>query len=72
MAAGRSTPADVFDVTTAGAISVDANFVTRKRSAFVMTDTDDRLIANAAIIGDNNQPVNGYNTPAASGTPSAL
>ena len=37
------------------------NFAPRKRSAWVMTD-----------IGDNNYPVNGYNTPAARGTPSAL
>jgi hypothetical protein len=44
----------------------------RSRSAFVMTDTDDRLIASAAIIGDSNKPVSGYNTPAAIGTPSAL
>ena len=72
MAAGRSTLADVLGVTTAGAIPVGVNFVPRKRSALVITDTDDRLIANAAIIGDNNHPVNGYNTPAASGTPSAL
>ena len=29
-------------------------------------------MANAAIIGDSNQPVNGYSNPAASGIPSAL
>ena len=43
-----------------------------KRRAFEMTDTEDRLMASAAIMGDSSQPVNGYKTPAASGTPSAL
>jgi hypothetical protein len=31
----------------------------RNRSALEMTETDDRLIAAAAIIGDNNNPVTG-------------
>lgn len=44
----------------------------RKRSEFVTTLNDDRLMASAAIMGDSNQPVNGYSTPAASGTPNAL
>ena len=42
------------------------------RNALNTTDAELKLIASAAIIGDSNQPVNGYNTPAASGTPSAL
>ena len=42
------------------------------RKAFEMTDTELRLMASAAIIGDSSQPVNGNSTPAASGTPSAL
>ena len=37
-----------------------------------MTDAELRLIASAAIIGDSSHPVSGYNTPAASGTPSEL
>ncbi len=37
-----------------------------------MTDTELRLMASAALIGESSQPVNGYSTPAASGTPSAL
>jgi hypothetical protein len=37
-----------------------------------MTDTDEKLIATAAIRGLSNKPVNGYNTPAATGIPSAL
>ena len=45
---------------------------TRKRSALLMTDTDDRLIAKAAISGLSNQPVTGYRIPAAIGMPSAL
>ena len=34
-------------------------FHVRKRNALVMTDTELRLIASAAIIGDSSQPVNG-------------
>jgi hypothetical protein len=44
----------------------------RKRSALAITQTELKLIASAAIIGDSNQPVNGYSTPAASGMPIAL
>ena len=31
----------------------------RNRSALVITETDDRLIAAAAIIGESNRPVTG-------------
>ena len=44
----------------------------RNRSALPMTETDDRLIARLAMIGDSSKPKAGYSTPAASGTPSAL
>ena len=44
----------------------------RNRKAFVMTETLDRLIAAAAIIGDMSSPVTGYRTPAATGMPKAL
>jgi hypothetical protein len=44
----------------------------RSRSALAMTDTELKLIAAAAIMGDSSRPVNGYNTPAAMGTPAAL
>lgn len=37
-----------------------------------MTDTELKLIAAAAIIGDNNIPKNGNRTPAAIGTPRVL
>ena len=43
-----------------------------KRSAFEITETDERLIARAAMSGLNNHPVGGYSTPAASGIPNAL
>jgi len=43
-----------------------------RRRALPTTDTELRLIAKAAIIGFSNKPVNGYSTPAATGTPSAL
>ena len=42
------------------------------RSALVITEAELKLIAKAAIMGDRSHPVSGYNTPAASGTPSAL
>ena len=48
------------------------NAVVRRRSALVTTDTELRLIANAAIMGDSVTPNHGYSTPAASGIPSAL
>lgn len=44
----------------------------RNRNALLTTDTDDKLIANAATIGDKVIPNNGYNAPAANGTPNAL
>lgn len=37
-----------------------------------MTETELKLIAAAAIIGDSKMPKNGYSTPAATGTPRAL
>ena len=48
------------------------SFVVRNRNALPTTDTDDKLIARLAMIGDSSQPSAGYNTPAARGTPSAL
>lgn len=42
------------------------------RKALPTTDTEDRLIASAAIIGLSNQPKTGYSRPAAIGTPRAL
>jgi len=39
---------------------------------FAITETELKLIASAAIIGDNNIPKKGYNTPAAIGMPSTL
>lgn len=37
-----------------------------------MTETELKLMAKAAIIGDNNIPKIGNNTPAAIGTPRVL
>ena len=48
------------------------NSICRSRSAFEMTDTELNVIAALAIIGLSNNPVNGYSTPAAIGTPSRL
>ncbi len=44
----------------------------RKRKAFAITDTELNVMAALAIIGLNCQPTTVYNTPAATGTPSAL
>ncbi len=54
----------------AGAVGIDIadpgerrsftqRFEPLKRKAFEMTDTEDKLMASAAIIGDSSQPVNG-------------
>jgi len=48
------------------------NVVRRNRSALPTTDTELRLIASAAIIGESSTPNTGYSTPAAIGTPSVL
>ena len=42
------------------------------RNALAITDTELKLIAAAAIIGLSRMPNEGYSTPAAIGTPSAL
>src|SRR5579863_1429145 len=44
----------------------------RNLSAFPITETELRLIAALAIIGDNSHPKMGYSTPAATGIPSVL
>lgn len=44
----------------------------RNLNALPTTDTELRLIARAATIGDNVTPHSGYNAPAANGTPTAL
>ena len=41
-------------------------------SELLMTETELKLMAAAAIIGDSNMPKNGYSTPAAIGTPTVL
>jgi hypothetical protein len=46
--------------------------VFRSRSAFVITDTELKLIAAAAIMGLKSNPENGYRIPAAIGTPIEL
>ena len=50
----------------------DQILVLRKRNALPITDTELKLIAPAAIMGDSNNPKIGYNRPAAIGTPSEL
>ena len=47
-------------------------FALRSRKALAITETLDRLMAAAAMIGESSKPVNGYSTPAAMGIPSVL
>ena len=44
----------------------------RNLSALVITETELKLMATAAIMGDSKIPNIGYKTPAAIGTPSVL
>ncbi len=48
------------------------NFILFNLSEFTITETELKLIATAAIIGDNRIPKKGYKTPAAIGIPSTL
>jgi hypothetical protein len=51
---------------------VPYNFKFLNRNAFAITETELKLIANAAIIGESKRPKKGYKTPAAIGIPSTL
>lgn len=44
----------------------------RNRNAFAITETELKLIAKAAIMGESSIPKNGYRMPAAIGTPNTL
>ena len=48
------------------------SFKRRNRNAFTITETELKLIAKAAIIGESKIPKYGYKTPAAIGTPKTL
>ena len=48
------------------------SFTRFNRSAFITTDTELKLMAAAAMIGESSRPKNGYSTPAAIGMPSTL
>ena len=48
------------------------SLITRRRSAFTITLTEDSDMAAAAKMGDSSIPKNGYKTPAAIGTPAEL
>ncbi|SPF41416.1 conserved hypothetical protein [Candidatus Sulfotelmatobacter kueseliae] len=48
------------------------SFTLRNRSALVITETELKLMAAAAKMGLKSNPKNGYSTPAAIGTPTAL
>ena len=44
----------------------------RNRNEFIITETELKLIAAAAIIGESNIPKTGYSTPAATEIPNTL
>ena len=48
------------------------NFTFLNLSELPITETELKLMAAAAIMGDNSIPKKGYNTPAAMGTPAVL
>ncbi len=48
------------------------SFTLLSRSELLITDTELKLIAAAAMMGESRIPKNGYNTPAAIGTPTVL
>jgi hypothetical protein len=52
--------------------SLSHNSSLLNRNALAMTETELKVIAALAIIGLSNNPVTGYNTPAATGIPMTL
>ena len=48
------------------------SFSKRSFKEFAITDTEEKLMAAAAIIGDKRIPKAGYKTPAANGIPTVL
>ena len=52
--------------------NLNYNLLFRNRSAFPITETELKLIAKAASIGESKIPKIGDKTPAAIGTPNAL
>ncbi len=55
-----------------GKKSASYSVIFRSLRELLITDTELKLIAAAAIIGDSNKPNTGYNIPAAIGTPTEL
>ncbi|PWJ15832.1 hypothetical protein SAMN05421539_11052 [Jannaschia seohaensis] len=53
-------------------LSLIHSFIARSRKEFPITDTEERLMAAAAIIGDRRTPKIGNRMPAATGTPAVL
>ena len=47
-------------------------FARHSRKALLITDTELKLMAAAAIIGESSRPKKGYSTPAITGAPGAL
>src|SRR5262245_25670224 len=75
MAAGSSVeaPSCTCGITVAGrGCGIGVGRHPRSRLALVTTDSDEKAIAAAAMIGERRIPKNGYNTPAATGMPTAL
>lgn len=66
----KSFISSVVQITGGGGTSYSLTLL--NRNEFVITDTELKLIAAAAMIGLRSIPKNGYRTPAAIGTPMEL
>ncbi len=55
-----------------GKKSASYSAIFRSLRELLITDTELKLIAAAAMMGDSNNPNTGYNIPAAIGTPTEL
>jgi hypothetical protein len=53
-------------------ICLNYNLKLLNRNEFIITETELKLIATAAIIGDNKIPKKGYNIPEATEIPNTL
>jgi hypothetical protein len=65
-------PAGMRDRVNVFHIPVFYNCTRLSLSELPITETELKLMAAAAIMGDNSIPKKGYNTPAAMGTPAVL
>lgn len=68
----RNAPSKRFWLGTVNQTTASQIFAFRNRKAFKSTETEPKLIATAANMGESNHPKTGYKTPAAIGIPNVL